>query len=172
MSAPPLIVVMGVSGSGKSAVGERLAAALGVPFRDGDDLHPHANVEKMRSGTPLTDADRRPWLDRCGDWLHEHDDGGGVLACSALRRGYRDRILRRAPRARFAELDVPEDVLRERLDRRTGHYMPPSLLDSQLATLEALGEDEPGVRVRVGADTDLPATTALVLGRLGLGAEE
>ncbi|HEX7740185.1 MAG TPA: gluconokinase [Marmoricola sp.] len=166
MGTPPLIVVMGVSGSGKSVVGEALAGSLAVPYADGDDLHPDANIEKMRAGTPLTDEDRRPWLDRCGDWLREHDAAGGVLACSALTRSYRDRLRSRAHRVRFIELDVPEQVLRHRLARRTGHFMPVSLLASQLATLETLGDDESGFRVAVGADSTVAATVAIVEERL------
>ena len=166
MDESPLIVVMGVSGSGKSVVGAALAQLLAMPYADGDDLHPEANVAKMRSGTPLTGTDRWPWLDRCGDWLAEHAEGGGVLACSALRRRYRDRILRRAPRTRFVELDVPERALRDRLARRTGHFMPASLLASQLATLEPLADDEPGVRVAVGARSTIEATAESVRARL------
>lgn len=161
----PAIVMMGVSGSGKSVVGAALAAALGVPFADGDDLHPRANVEKMRAGVPLADEDRWPWLDRCGAWLAEHD-GGGVLACSALRRSYRDRLRTHASSVRFVELDVDEAVLTDRLARRTGHFMPASLLASQLATLEPLADDEPGVRVAVPADGDVAATATLVRERL------
>jgi len=161
-----VIVVMGVSGSGKSVVGAALATALGLPYADGDDLHPQANVEKMRAEVPLTDEDRLPWLDRCGGWLAEHEVTGGVLACSALRRSYRDRIRRHAPAVRFVELDVPEPVLRDRLLNRTGHFMPASLLDSQLATLEPLGGDEPGVRVAVPADASIDTTVALARARL------
>ena len=166
VEGPPLIVMMGVSGSGKSVVGEALAAALGVPYADGDDLHPRANIEKMRAEIPLTDEDRLPWLDRCGGWLAEHEGSGGVLACSALRRSYRERIRTHAPAACFVELDVPEPVLRDRLLHRTGHFMPASLLDSQLATLEPLGEDEPGVRVAVPADASIDTTAALARARL------
>lgn len=155
-----LVVVMGVSGSGKSAVGAALAVALGLPYVDGDALHPPENVAKMHAGVPLADDDRWPWLDTVGEWLRAHAAGGGVVACSALRRSYRDRLLSHAPTARFAELDVPPDVLRARLAARTGHFMPASLLDSQLATLEPLAEDEPGVRVQVRGEASVEENAA------------
>lgn len=167
MHPPPLIVVMGVSGSGKSVVGEELARRLRVPYGEGDDLHPAANVEKMAAGVPLADEDRWPWLDRCARWLAEHDGGGGVLACSALKRSYRERLLEGAPRTRFAELDVPESVLRERLAGRTGHFMPASLLASQLEALQPLAVDEPGVRVAVASGFGVEDTVDLVHRKLG-----
>jgi gluconokinase len=141
-----LVVVMGVSGVGKTAVGRELARRLGVEYADADDLHPPANVEKMRSGTPLTDEDRLPWLRRVGQWLGEREQAGGVASCSALRRAYREVVLEGAPTAYFLHLTADEEVLRERMSRRE-HFMPPSLLASQLQTLEPLGPDEPGVEV-------------------------
>ncbi|WP_400996475.1 gluconokinase [Agromyces sp. GXQ0307] len=138
---------MGVSASGKSTVGERLAERLGVPFVDGDDLHPGSNVEKMRAGRPLDDDDRRPWLDRVGEVLAASADPGIVVACSALRRTYRDRILRSAPATRFVHLDLSEGELAERVGARAGHFMPATLLASQLATLEPPAADEPAVVV-------------------------
>lgn len=148
---PGPIVVMGVSGSGKSTVGEALARRLRVPFLDGDDLHPAANVAKMAAGTPLDDHDREPWLDAVGDWLADHE-AGAVAACSALRVRYRDRIRARAPRTRFVELGSSENrgLIAERQAARTGHFMPTSLLDSQFATLEPLQPAEAGLRVDVG----------------------
>jgi gluconokinase len=137
----PPIVVMGVSASGKTVVGQALADRLAVPFVDGDALHPPANVEKMAAGHPLDDADRAPWLDRVAAWLAQHE-AGGVVACSALKRRYRDRLRRDAPDAIFVLLDPPAAVLRARISHRPGHFMPASLLDSQLATLERPDADE------------------------------
>ncbi|PAX07383.1 gluconokinase [Sphingomonas lenta] len=136
---------MGVSGAGKTAVGRALADALGCLFLEGDDFHPPANVEKMRAGEPLTDADRAPWLDSLADALAAHEAKGerSVLACSALRRRYRDRLAAAAP-CRFVLLDVPTHELARRLERRADHFMPAALLESQLATLEPLEPDENG----------------------------
>ncbi len=136
---------MGPSGSGKSAVGAATAVRLGLPFVDADDLHPPANVAKMAAGTPLDDGDRMPWLDVVAATLNDAP-GGAVIACSALARRYRDRILRGAPDAVFVELRVPQSELARRMDARE-HFMPSSLLDSQLHTLEHLEPDEPGVIV-------------------------
>lgn len=138
------IVVMGPSGSGKSLVGAALAARLGVRFVDGDDLHPRANVAKMASGVPLTDDDRAPWLDAVALVLRR--DAPIVVACSALRRSYRDRIRAVCADVWFAELVVETTRLHDRMSRRD-HFMPPALLDSQLATLEPLAVDEIGARV-------------------------
>jgi gluconokinase len=132
-----IVVVMGVSGSGKSVVGQALAADLGWPFFDGDDFHPAANVAKMAAGTPLTDADRWPWLDRLASDMGAIDGRGenAVLACSALRQAYRDRISR-AGNVRFVHLAGDHDTIAARLAARSHHYMPPTLLASQFATLE------------------------------------
>jgi len=143
---PPRLVVMGPSGSGKSVVGEALAERLvarfpGMAFVDSDDLHPAANVEKMRSGVPLDDDDRWPWLRLAAG------DAGLVVACSALRRSYRDAIRTACPSAVFVELVVPAHDLGERVRDRPGHFMPAALLASQLEALEPLAEGEPGVRV-------------------------
>lgn len=135
------IVIMGVSGCGKSTVGAALGAALSIPYRDGDDLHPAANVEKMRAGVPLSDADRWPWLDRVAEVLR--DDAPVIVGCSALRRVYRDRI--RAGGGgpvQFVHLVGSRNVIAARMATRTGHYMPTTLLDSQFATLEPPGPDE------------------------------
>ena len=149
MSRPTAVVVMGVSGSGKTTVAVELARRLGWEFAEGDDHHPAANVEKMRSGVPLDDADREPWLRTLAGWIAERERAGAscVLTCSALRRSYRDLLRTGNTSVFFAHVDVPERVLVERVTARTGHYMPPSLLTSQLATLEPLQQDEPGVTV-------------------------
>lgn len=146
----PLIVVMGVSGSGKSTIGALLADRLEVPFIDADALHPLENVEKMASGLPLTDDDRWLWLASVGQELASAADGTGmVIACSALKRSYRDAILTEAPAALFVHLCAGKDVLSSRLEGRSGHYMPAALLDSQLEALEPLRSDEPGIVVDV-----------------------
>lgn len=164
----PLIVVMGVSAVGKSTIGIQLAERLGVPFRDADDLHPAANVEKMRAGSPLDDDDRWPWLDLVGRTLQSAESSGLVLACSALRRAYRDRLRRHAPTTCFVHLHADDTVLAARAAGRTGHFMPPSLLASQLATLEALADDERGLVVDVDAPVDEIVDSAAA-GLLGLG---
>ena len=145
---------MGVSGSGKSTLGVLLAQALDCPFLEGDDFHDAAAIAKMSAGQPLTDADRWPWLDRLGRAMDQTLASGGIVvaACSALRRGYRDRLRAAiAAPTRFILLDVGPDELRRRLDHRTGHYMPASLLDSQLAALERPAEDEAAATLTVGA---------------------
>jgi gluconokinase len=149
----PRIVVCGVSGSGKSTIGERLADRLDVPFCDGDDLHPDANRRKMRAGIPLDDDDRRPWLADVGRWLAEHEDGG-VVACSALKRSYRDLIRGTCPDAWFAQLVGDEEVIIERQRSRKQHFMPPSLMPSQFADFEELQPDEAGLAVDVGPPPD------------------
>jgi len=148
MSAQVLIL-MGVSGSGKSTVGARLAERLNREFAEGDGFHPAANVKKMASGHPLNDEDREPWLEAISAWLDAELASGrkAVLACSALKRSYRDRL--RRPGVRFVYLRVPEAELQHRVTRRTGHYMPPSLLGSQLADLEPPQDDEHAITVDV-----------------------
>ena len=140
--APPRVVVMGVCGCGKSALGERLAQALHLPFVEGDTLHPPANVERMARGVPLTDADRAGWLDAVAGLLAEAGPAGVVVSCSALRRRYRDRLRAAAPDLHFVHLHGAREVLEQRLAARTGHYMPASLLQSQLDTLEPPQDDE------------------------------
>lgn len=150
-TSQPLVVVMGVSGSGKSTVGAMLAQQLEVPFVDADDLHTTSNVDKMGRGVPLTDADRWPWLVTVGDVLAQHDDTGVVVACSSLRRSYRDVIRSRAASTVFVYLHADRDVLVRRLSARQHHFMPASLLDSQVETLEPLQHDERGIQIDVDA---------------------
>jgi gluconokinase len=147
------VVVMGVSGSGKSTVGAALAARLGVPFEDGDDLHPPENVAKMASGVPLDDADRHPWLERIGAWLAEHRDGG-VIACSALTRAYRDQLRTHCPEVDFLHLDGSPEVIARRQAGRRGHFMPASLLPTQILTLETLTPEESGIVVDIDQPVD------------------
>lgn len=164
-AAGAAIVVAGVSGSGKSTLGAALAARLGIAFVDGDDLHPAANVAKMAAGQPLDDADRAPWLDVVGARLAA---GGVVIACSALRRRYRDRLRAHAPGLRILLLEVPADELDRRMRERPGHFMPASLLASQLAALEPPAPGEPVVRLDgVEPLDDLVDTAVAILARLG-----
>ncbi len=151
MSTRHRIIVMGVSGCGKTTIGDLVARELGVPFLDGDSLHPVENVAKMAAGTPLTDEDRWPWLATVGRELANAGPGGLVLACSALRRSYRDAIREQAPDTVFLHLHGSKEVLRARTEGRSGHFMPPALLDSQLATLEPLDADEAGIVVDIAA---------------------
>ncbi|WP_403020686.1 gluconokinase [Salinibacterium sp. GXW1014] len=163
---PPLVVVMGVSGSGKSVVGMGLAEALDLRFLDGDDLHPPANVEKMARGIPLDDDDRMPWLRRVGEALAEAAEAGQgmVMACSALRRSYRDGLRAAAPRTVFVHLDGSRELLESRLRTRAGHFMPVGLLESQLDALEPLATDEPGASVSIepGVDEVVAAAASAV----------
>lgn len=144
-SDAPLVVVMGVSGCGKSTVGAALARRLGVPFVDGDDLHPPANIAKMSAGRPLDDGDRAPWLAAIGAWLAGHRATSGVVSSSALKRAYRDALRLHAPGVRFLHLHGTPEVIAARQATRPGHFMPASLLASQFATLEELGPDEQGL---------------------------
>jgi len=169
MSAPavpvPHVVVMGPSGAGKSRIGAALADRLagrfpGLDFIDSDELHPAANVAKMRSGIPLDDDDRRPWLRHVGESLAEAPHGR-VIACSALRRAYRDLIRDGCPDTAFIELAVPVDELEGRVAHRPGHFMPAALLVSQLDALEPLGADERGARVENTGDVDTVVARAI-----------
>ncbi len=153
MRAPSPIVVMGVSGSGKSTVGTALAQRLRVPFVDGDSLHPPANIATMAAGEPLDDDDRYPWLERVGEWLADQRDGG-VVSCSALKRRYRDQLRAHCRQVQFLHLSGSAEVISRRLAARTGHFMPSALLRSQLDTLEPLGADEAGVTVDIDHDVD------------------
>ncbi|MET3721675.1 beta-N-acetylhexosaminidase [Arthrobacter sp. UYEF21] len=145
----PRVMVMGVSGCGKTTIGDLVARELGVPFLDGDSLHPVENVAKMAAGLPLTDEDRWPWLATVGSELAAAGNGGLVLACSALRRSYRDAIRAKAPDTVFLHLHGSKEVLGSRLEGRSGHFMPAALLESQLATLEPLEADETGIVVDI-----------------------
>lgn len=147
---PPVLVVMGVSGSGKSTVAGLLAGRTGWPLLEGDDVHPQANVDKMAAGHPLNDDDRWPWLDAIADWIHvrEAEGSGAVVTCSALKRRYRDRLL--GPHVLFVHLAGSRDRISERLNARMNHYMPPTLLDSQIADLEPIEPDEQAITVDVG----------------------
>jgi gluconokinase len=151
MASP--IVVMGVSGSGKSTVGAALAQRLRVPFADGDDFHPPANIAKMTAGQPLDDDDRYPWLEAIGQWLADHHDGG-VMSCSALKRKYRDQMRRHCPDVEFLHLSGTPEVIGKRQASRPGHFMPASLLQSQFATLEPLDPDERGIAIDVDQNID------------------
>ena len=144
-----MIVLMGVAGAGKSTVMAELVERLGWPWLEGDALHPPANVAKLAAGVPLSDADRAPWLDAVAEWIgdRERERSSGVLTCSALRRAYRDRLRRGHPSVWFVHLGAPVAVLGARIGRREGHFMPASMLASQLATLETLDSDEPGFEV-------------------------
>ncbi|WNI14868.1 gluconokinase [Actinacidiphila sp. ITFR-21] len=167
ISAPrPVVAVMGVSGSGKSTVGGLLAERLGVPYAEADDFHPPANVAKMAAGHPLDDADRAPWLDAIAEWVAGRGDRGGVVSCSALRRRYRDRLRAAAPALFFLHLDGPPRLIADRLAARTRHFMPPGLLASQLAALEALEPDEAGAVVSVeGGPQDIARRALAALPR-------
>jgi gluconokinase len=152
MTSP--IVVMGVSGSGKSTVGAALAQRLRVPFADADDFHPPANIAKMTAGEALDDDDRYPWLEAIGEWLARQNGEGGVMSCSALKRKYRDQLRRHCPDTVFLHLSGTPEVIARRQASRPGHFMPASLLASQFETLEPLEADERGVAIDVGQNID------------------
>lgn len=149
------LVMMGVSGCGKSTVAAALATELGWQFLEGDDLHSATNIAKMRAGAPLQDADRGPWLDAITAWTtaHDHEGRDTVVACSALRRTYRDRLRSAAGRTAFCELQVRPATLKKRMAARQDHFMPPTLLSSQLQTLESLQPDEDGRIFAAGRPT-------------------
>ena len=166
VEAPRLVVVMGVTGCGKSAVGEALAARLKAPFLEGDQFHPAANIEKMSSGQALTDADRWPWLAAIGQAMGETPGPWVVGACSALRRAYREALSAAAGEpVLFAHLDGTKALIAARLRERPHHFMPASLLDSQFATLEPPGADE--LALRVGIDRPLEAIVEEIHQALG-----
>ena len=166
-----MIVVMGVAGSGKTSVGTALARRLNWPFVEGDAFHPDANRRKMAGGAPLTDEDRRPWLDAVAAEMRRLDEAGAsaVVACSALKRSYRDRLREGAREVAFVHLTGARELLEVRIRARKGHFMPPDLLDSQLATLEPPGADEKAVTVDVAPP--VAAVVDEILRRLDLAAE-
>lgn len=143
------LVIMGVAGTGKTTLMDALADRLGWPTAEGDEFHPPGNVEKMRVGQPLGDADRWPWLESIAAWIGARERAGesALVTCSALRRAYREVLRRGHPSVRFVHLVAPRAVLEERMRHRSGHYMPGSLLASQLDTLEPLEPNEPGIVV-------------------------
>ena len=143
---------MGVSGVGKSTIGQGIAGALGVAFADADAFHPPANVAKMSAGVPLVDEDRWPWLDAIGAWLDTRGAAGGVVTCSALKRAYRDRLLSTRPSVRLLYLHGDPALVMVRQAARQGHFMPASLMASQYATLEAPAADEAAIALDVDDD--------------------
>jgi gluconokinase len=159
------IIVMGVAGSGKSTVAEMLAERLGWPMAEGDDFHSPANRAKMASGRPLTDEDRKPWLESIRDWIGQTPQNA-VVTCSALRRSYRDILRGARGRVRFLHLHGSTAVLSSRIGGRSGHFMPPALLISQLETLEPLGPDEDGTVVDVAGSPEEIVERALTQLRL------
>lgn len=167
MSTPHVVVVMGVAGTGKTTIGPLVAAALGVPYAEGDDFHPAANVAKMSAGVPLDDDDRWPWLDAIGRWAHGRAGLGGVVSSSALKRAYRDRLRAAAPGLVFLHLTGDRELIERRMGERKGHFMPTALLDSQFATLQPLEADEAGVAVDVaGTPEDITDRAVAALRRL------
>ncbi|WP_217550250.1 gluconokinase [Streptomyces sp. GbtcB6] len=167
MHTPHVVVVMGVAGTGKTTIGPLLAARLGVPYAEGDDFHPPANIAKMSAGHPLDDADRWPWLDAIGSWAHGRAGLGGVVSSSALKRSYRDRLRAAAPGIVFLHLTGDRRLIEDRMSHRQGHFMPTALLDSQFATLQPLGADEPGVAVDVsGSPEEITARAVRALDTL------
>ena len=170
IALPVVLVLMGVSGCGKTTVAQVLAARLHWAFEEGDALHPQANVDKMAAGHPLDDADRAPWLAKVADWVDARLDAGqsGVITCSALKHAYRDLIDRRGKGVEFVYLHGSRELIASRLATRHGHFMPTSLLDSQFATLEEPAADEPVLRVEIGASPEIIA--ASVIDALGLPA--
>ncbi|WP_431220110.1 gluconokinase [Leifsonia xyli] len=156
---PVVLVLMGVSGSGKTTIAELLAQRMGWTFQEGDALHPRANILKMSSGHPLNDEDRAPWLNKVADWAGAQLDRGrnGIITCSCLKRAYRDLVNRRGDGIIFVYLAGSQSVIAERLQARKGHFMPPALLTSQFADLEEPTFDEPAIRINIGQPSKLIA---------------
>jgi gluconokinase len=168
--SPLVIVLMGVSGCGKSTTGAALSRRLGWPFRDADSFHPPANVAKMSRGVPLTDEDRRPWLDAIAAWIDEHCAAGepAIVSCSALKRAYRDRIVGARSGVRLVYLEGDLRLIGDRLRGRMDHFMPASLLESQFAALEEPGTDERPVVVSIALSPR--GVVDMIVERLGLEA--
>ncbi|HZB38633.1 MAG TPA: gluconokinase [Beijerinckiaceae bacterium] len=169
MSPPSVLVLMGVSGCGKSTTGALLAGRLGWPFRDADSFHPPANIEKMSRGTPLTDEDRAPWLAAIAAWIDERLAAGaqGIVSCSALKRAYRDAIVAGRAGVRLVYLKGEKALIAKRMAARLDHFMPPALLDSQFAALEEPGADESPLVAPVAAQPG--EVVEFILKELGLG---
>jgi gluconokinase len=165
-----VLVLMGVSGCGKTTVAGILAAQLGWPFQEGDALHPQSNIDKMQAGQPLTDPDRRRWLATVKEWIEGRLDAGesGLITCSALKRSYREAINRRHSGVVFVYLAGSRATIAGRLAARQGHFMPAGLLDSQFADLEEPAPDEPHIRVDIGPAAGVIAQR--IVRQLGLGA--
>ena len=157
----PLVVLMGVTGAGKSTVGTLIAERLRLAFRDADEFHPPANIAKMSAGQPLTDEDRWPWLDAIGAFLAAHRGEGCVVTCSALKRAYRDRLRAAAPELRFVFLHGDVALVAARQAARQGHFMPPSLVASQFATLETPSPDERVIALEITAPPAILADAAI-----------
>jgi gluconokinase len=168
LARPVVLVLMGVSGCGKTTVAQILATRLHWAFEEGDALHPQANVDKMAAGHALADADRAPWLAKVADWVDARLDADecGVITCSSLKRSYRALIDRRGAGIEFVYLHGSRELISSRLATRHGHFMPSSLLDSQFATLEEPAADEPAIRVEIGAAPEAIADD--VVAALGL----
>ncbi|MDN4479456.1 gluconokinase [Demequina muriae] len=169
MTTAQHVIVMGVAGSGKSSVATLLAEQLGWVLAEGDEFHPQANIDKMSAGQPLDDDDRQPFLEAIRDWVRAKGAEGvsTIVTCSALKRSYRD-VLREAGPVRFAHLTGDVDTISERMEKRTDHFMPPSLLASQFATLEQLDDDEDGMAVSI--DGTLEEITGTIVESLRLEA--
>jgi carbohydrate kinase (thermoresistant glucokinase family) len=174
---PLVLVMMGVSGCGKSTVAALMAGQLGWPFEEGDALHPASNIEKMKAGHPLTDGDRLPWLEQVAAWVDERLTAGesALITCSALKRSYRNVINRRGSGVVFVYLAGSREAIAARLAARHGHFMPPGLLDSQFADLEEPTPDEPAIRVDIGPAPSVIAeriVEALGLSDLPIGRDQ
>lgn len=171
---PMVVVIMGVSGSGKTTIGRALAERLGWPYKEGDELHPRANVEKMSRGIPLTDEDRWPWLQLVAQWIDGQLAKGepGIITCSLLKRSYRDLVIDARKGVKLLYLRGDKHVIAERMAQRKGHFMPPALLDSQFATLEEPGPDEHPLIVEVHGSVDDAVTCAVKLLELECGGAE